>query len=191
MNQESPGFIRGEDVNRGGIYLIISKIHKNQRGSVLLEFALVVPLFFCLVFSIINVGVYAYNKSLVSTAVRSAGRAAVGSMDIPTGVVAGEKTLALGMGLSNTSLNISQGGDRITIQAKADIPVLVPGAAVLVGGSVWQDTIPITRSTTYNWERQLSDDPCDEEVWGNFRGYECNDCTVNNYYENSPGCPSC
>lgn len=56
-------------------YLLFT--HSNKRGTTIVEFALILPIFFVIIFGIIEFGIMMYDKAMIINASREAARAAV------------------------------------------------------------------------------------------------------------------
>lgn len=132
----------------------------DERGSIILEFSLVFPLFLALVFGIFTIAAILYNDAVAQAAARDAARAAAVTGDVWSAEAKGERVLAEG-GLSATAAvdvsGLSTG--RATATVDAQVPVLVPGFAALVGGNFWDTSLNLQRATSYYVEYRHQDEP--------------------------------
>ena len=124
----------------GKFYSRARRKFKGTRGEGLVEFALVVPLFFLLLFGIIDLGHLYFVQVTLENAVRQAGRYAVTGQKMPgetrlSSIVKVAQKSAPGLDLSQILISSGQGGSSVSSNG-------TPTAAGLPG-----DTVTISLTT--------------------------------------------
>jgi Flp pilus assembly protein TadG len=109
---------------------------KGTRGGGLVEFALVVPLFFLLMFGIIDMGHLYFVKVTLENAMRQAGRYAVTGQSMPgmtrlASIVTVAKNSAPGVDISKISISSPRGGSSVSSNGTASAAGL-PGENVTI-----------------------------------------------------------
>jgi Flp pilus assembly protein TadG len=124
--------------------------HVKSRGQALAEFAIIMPLFALILFSLLDFGRVIYAQNTVSEAAREAGRVgAVSAAATPAkydAIRAAAVSKAVGLGL--TTANISGqscsscfypdgaiAGGRVVVTITKSVPLLTPIISQIVGGS--------------------------------------------------------
>lgn len=133
------------------------RLFKDQKGTAMLEFVVIMPLFFFFILAVISMSVLLYNDFALSEVARSTARIAA---------VTGDEVVAEEQGLnrlkdtlflaSNPGLDISMPVIRKeetsrtqtnvapiqnTIVLEASTPIMVPGFAAMLGGNVWDKEV--------------------------------------------------
>ncbi|MGZ4131698.1 MAG: TadE/TadG family type IV pilus assembly protein [Actinomycetota bacterium] len=111
---------------------------RSERGSAVVEFALVLPLVLVVVLGLVQVGLVARDRLLVEAAARAGARAA--AVD-PDDAAIAETALAAAPGLDPALASVSvvragARGDPVTVRIVYDDPVRVPLVGWLVGSGV-------------------------------------------------------
>lgn len=135
------------------------KVLLNQKGSAVLEFALVFPVFAALIIGLNNLAVLFNNDLVAYLAARDAGRVTAGTGSAAAGRAAGLKTLEIG-GLAggNAKVQVDRPGPGVeTVKAETTyrVPVLAPGFAALLGGKPWDSHVELKRTTIYRVGERL------------------------------------
>ncbi|MBC7106641.1 MAG: pilus assembly protein [Firmicutes bacterium] len=127
---------------------------QDTRGNVVLEFALVFPLFLALAFGIVNLAVLLNNDIVASAAARDAAHAAAVTGDVEAAKARGGQVLEEGgLGAAGASVEISDlETGRVTAEVRHRSPVLVPGFAALVGGEPWDAWVSFAKRASYRVE---------------------------------------
>lgn len=130
---------------------------REEEGAAVVEFALVLPIFFLIVFGIIDFGRAFYTVNNIISAVREGSRygailaapmSTTGQQEIRDRV----RNVSQPFGsdtLEDAQIEIEFDGERLTVRVE-DYPFhpLTPLASIL-GAETW----PITRQATFRWER--------------------------------------
>jgi len=120
---------------------------RSERGSAVVEFALVLPLVLLVVLALVQVGLFARDRLLVEAAVRSAVRAAA-VQDDEAAVRAAALAAAPGLVDANLTLSITRSGARgspVTVHVTYLDPVRVPFVHLFVGDGVTMTTSAVAR----------------------------------------------
>ena len=120
---------------------------RSERGSAVVEFALVLPLVLLVVLALVQVGLFARDRLLVEAAVRSAVRAAA-VQDDDAAVRAAALAAAPGLVEANLTLAITRAGARgspVTVHVTYVDPVRVPFVRLFVGDGVTMTTSAVAR----------------------------------------------
>jgi Flp pilus assembly protein TadG len=128
----------------------------DERGSAVVEFALVVPLLFMLVFGMIDMGRGYYTLNHLASAAREGARLAAVLPDPIARADSVRKIVkSFSLPLGNAKIQDSQievtfepGGTNVTVRIR-DYPLTLLTPLTRVVG---KSTILITRSATYPWE---------------------------------------
>ena len=125
------------------IFIIARRKFKGPRGEGLVEFAVVLPLFFLLMFGILDMGHLYWVQVTLENAVRQAGRYAVTGQKMPgetrlSSIVKVAQKAAPGMDLTQILITSGEGGSSVSSNG-------TPSAAGLPGDTV---TISLTTHLT-------------------------------------------
>jgi hypothetical protein len=130
---------------------------RNEEGAAVVEFALVLPILFLIVFGIIDFGRAFYTVNNIISAVREGARygAILSSPDSPAGrqgIKDRVRSVSEPFGgdtLTDDRINIDFDGELVTVRVDSfPFRPLTPLASTL-GLATW----PITRQATFRWER--------------------------------------
>ncbi len=118
-----------------------------QRGSAVVEFALVLPLVLIVVLGLVQVGLVVRDRLLVESAARAGARAAA-LQDDPAAIAAA--AVAAGAGLDAglvqvETLRDGSRGDPVTVRITYDDPFRVPLVGWLVGSGVTMTASAVER----------------------------------------------
>lgn len=116
----------------GGSYL--TKVTDRERGQATVEFALLLPFIFLMLLVLVQVGLLAHTRLLVTRAVREAVReAAVGSPDDSVKTAA---VLASDLDASRLKTKVIRSGDRVSVKLSYTDTTSVPFIGRFVGDVV-------------------------------------------------------
>jgi Flp pilus assembly protein TadG len=153
QHQQQEGCIRG-----------LRRLHSCVRGNTLTEFALVVPLFFLLMFAICDFGRLFFVETTLQNAVRQAGRYAVTGNHQPdpkhpgqnlsrvNSIVAVAQSAAIGMDISNIKVSSTVGGsgsaggpgDTVTVSLTSNIRLITPLVSIFFNNGIYTFTVSVT-----------------------------------------------
>lgn len=126
------------------------KIRTDQRGSTLLEGALVIPLFMALIIGIINMAILLNNYIVVNSAARDAAAAVGRTGNTSAGEKVGRELMRNGGFMGDGDISIVQprrGDSLVNVEATYNTRLVAPGFAVLLGGNL-QDSTVTTKSVS-------------------------------------------
>lgn len=110
---------------------MIKRLRKGEHGQALVEMALVLPLFFLLLFGVIEMGRVGYAYITVSNAAREGGRVAtIGGTD--TAINSSIKNAAVSLDPASLSITITplqiqrQSGQAVTVQVTYPVQLIIP-----------------------------------------------------------------
>ena len=110
---------------------MIRRLWKGERGQALVEMALVLPLFFLLLFGVIEMGRVGYAYITVSNAAREGGRVAtIGGTDLE--ITSSIKNAATTLDPASLTINITPtqalrlSGQGVTIQVTYPVQLVIP-----------------------------------------------------------------
>lgn len=133
------------------------RLLKCQKGTAMLEFAMIMPLFFFFILAIINFSILLYNDFALSEVARTTARLAAitgdevvaeerGVNDLKDMLfVEGRPTVEVSMPIyqreedSRTQTNVAPIQNTIVLEART--PVMIPGFAAMLGGNVWDKEV--------------------------------------------------
>lgn len=125
---------------------------RDQRGPVLLEFALVFPLLIAFFLGVINFAILLNNNIVASLAARETACVAATTGNATTARQKGEQLINNGL-LSGTALVTAQSPTRNNLRVNARVDyttnVIAPGFTALLGQSPWSSSINLTEETSY------------------------------------------
>ncbi len=128
-------------------------------GSAIIEFAIVVPLFFLLVFAVVDMASLFYSQTTLQDAVRTAGRYAMtgqhqpdghgGSLSRVNSIIQVAQQQAMGLNISNISVSSVQGGsgsaggpgDTVLISLTSNVQLLTPFMSQFFRNGVYTFTV--------------------------------------------------
>lgn len=150
------------------------KVLSNQKGSTVLEFTLVFPVFMALIIGLINLAVLFNNDLVAGLAARDAGRVTVGTGSAAAGRAAGLKTLETGrLAGGSATVRVDQPGpgvENVRAETVYSVPVLAPGFAALLGGKPWEDYLEIKKAIIYRVGKRLQEPENTEPHCGGWYG---------------------
>jgi Flp pilus assembly protein TadG len=122
---------------------------RGQRGSAVVEFALLLPILLMLLLALVQVGVLARDRLLLAQAARAGAREAAIQESEPA---IRDAALAAGAGLDPTRLRleiqrVGERGDPVTVSLGYDVPV-----AGVLAGWLLPATVTLTTSATARQE---------------------------------------
>ena len=139
------------------------RIKTDQRGSTLLESALVIPLFVAFILAIINMAILLNNYIAVNAAARDAAAAIGRTGSALAGEQVGQGVLdnAGFMGRGEVRVVQPRRGDSLVhVEAVYETKLVAPGFAALLGGSVRDSTVTTkSRSSTILEYQHRTRDP--------------------------------
>ncbi len=141
---------------------MIVTIRKDERGSTLLESAIVIPLFVGFVLAIINMAILLNNYIAVNSATRDAAAAVGRKGSIQAGEQVGQNVLDdvgfMGQG-SVRAIEPRRGDSLVQVEATYETKLVAPGFSALLGGSVKDSTITTksTSSTVLEYQHRTKD----------------------------------
>ena len=110
---------------------MIRRFRKGEQGQALVEIALVLPLFFLLLFGVIEMGRVGYSYITVSNAVRAGGRTAtIGGTDVD--ITNSINNSAVSLDAANLVIVITplqaqrQSGQAVTVQVTYPVQLIIP-----------------------------------------------------------------
>jgi len=110
---------------------MIRRLRKSENGQALVEMALVLPLFFLLLFGVIEMGRVGYAYITVSNAAREGGRiATIGGTDLA--INSSIKNAAVSLDPASLTITITpsqsqrQSGQGVTIQVSYPVQLVIP-----------------------------------------------------------------
>jgi len=110
---------------------MIRRLWKGEHGQALVEMALVLPLFFFLLFGVIEMGRIGYAYITVSNAAREGGRiATIGGTDLD--INSSIKNAAVSLGPTSLTITITplqsqrQSGQPVTVQVSYPVQLVIP-----------------------------------------------------------------
>lgn len=139
------------------------RLHKDDRGNVILEFALVFPIFIALVLGTINFAILLNNHIVAASAARDAGRTAAVTGRLSDALSKGQKILeAAGLGQGRGDVRVSGLGsrsERVTATVTYRTPVFAPGIAAFLGGKAMDSEITLEQQSSYYVEYRNRTEP--------------------------------
>ena len=120
---------------------------RRERGSAVVEFALVLPMVLVVVLALVQVGVVIRDQLLVEAAARAGARAAAVQPDAEA-VRADAVAAAPGLDPALLRVDVTRAGGRgdpVTVAVAYDDPVRVPLVGWLVGESIAMDATAVAR----------------------------------------------
>ncbi|MET9122208.1 TadE/TadG family type IV pilus assembly protein [Streptomyces sp. NPDC004528] len=111
---------------------------RQDRGATALDFSMVVPLAFLLLFSLIQGGIWFHGRSVAHHAAQQAVDAQR-AYDAPAGAgtdAARDFLARMGGSLTNPSVHVATDGDTVRVQVEGDVTNLVPGWSGHISQSV-------------------------------------------------------
>lgn len=110
---------------------MMRRLRKGEHGQALVEMALVLPLFFLLLFGVIEMGRVGYAYITVSNAAREGGRiATIGGTDL--NINGSIKNAAVSLDPANLTITITpsqsqrQSGQEVTVQVTYPVQLIIP-----------------------------------------------------------------
>ena len=110
---------------------MIRRLRKGERGQALVEMALVLPLFFLLLFGVIEMGRVGYSYITVSNAARAGGRTAtIGGTDVE--ITNSIKNAAVSLDPASLTITMTplqaqrQSGQAVTVQVSYPVQLIIP-----------------------------------------------------------------
>ena len=110
---------------------MIRRLREGERGQALVEMALVLPLFFLLLFGVIEMGRVGYAYITVSNAAREGGRVAtIGGTDLE--ITSSIKNAATSLNPASLTINITPtqalrlSGQGVTVQVAYPVQLVIP-----------------------------------------------------------------
>lgn len=111
--------------------VMILRLKKEEQGQALVEMALVLPLFFLLLFGVIEMGRVGYAYITVSNAAQAGGRTAtIGGTDLD--INSSIKNAATSLDPASLTINITpmeaqrQSGQAVTVQVTYPVQLIIP-----------------------------------------------------------------
>jgi hypothetical protein len=124
----------------------------NQKGTSLLECALVLPIFIAMVIGFINLALLLNNSLVAKSASRDAANAVAVTGSVSQGLARGNETIETGGLGGKASISVEQprtGIDRIKSVVTYKVPILAPGLGALLGGKLWDSEVTLQEQTEY------------------------------------------
>lgn len=129
----------------------MKSILKDEKGQNIVEFALVVPLLFLLVFGIAEYGRAWMTRNILTGAAREAVRIAVVPNETPGAAVARANQILASAGITSATVNVIDNGTsfgNVTATVSYNFPLVVVGFLPGLDNS----TIPLSSTTTMRRE---------------------------------------
>jgi len=130
----------------------VSKSLFNSRGTAILEFAVILPVFLAVILGFINLVVLLNNDIVAQAAARDAASAAAVTGDVSHAIRRGQETLQTGGLGGGSSLSVESprvGKERVTATVTYKVPVIAPGLGVFLGGRPWDGEVTLREETSY------------------------------------------
>ncbi|NPV89590.1 MAG: pilus assembly protein [Firmicutes bacterium] len=137
------------------------KFINGQRGTSLLEFAIVFPLYIAVVIGIMNFAILLNNSIVAKAASRDAANVIAATGNHTRALAKGNETLDIGGlgGTSSIALDYTRVGvNRVKSVVTYTVPNLIPGLGALLGGSPLDSTTKLQGSTDYYVEYPIRTD---------------------------------
>lgn len=172
-NGSAGGNGRQEQAGRSHERIRASRRYRGNRGEELVEFALVLPMFFLLMFAMIDLGRLYFIKETLENAIRQAGRYAITGahrtdpvtsnlMSRVNSIIDVATHAAAGIDVTNIKISSIQGGtnvygwaggpgDTVTISLTTTVGFFTPGIAYYFRGTAGSNTF--TESVSFRNER--------------------------------------
>jgi len=128
------------------------KFLKNQRGTVLLEFAVMFPIYIAVLLGIINLALLLNNSIVAQAASRDAANAVAVTGNVSKGIQKGRETIDIGGLGGNATVSVDTPGvgvDRVNGTVNYQTPVVAPGVGFFLGGKPWDNQVTLREQTSY------------------------------------------
>jgi Flp pilus assembly protein TadG len=113
------------------LFVLWRRLHADQRGAAAVEFALISPIFFALLLSVVDIGRYMWTLNTMQYAVDEAIRAGA-VQELTIAEIKGRVADAVKPISSTTvAVNVTEGSDSLTVTASSTYRFLFPISAVL------------------------------------------------------------